>query len=165
MLIRPTEQSAKTIRCIRRLILASITTPLLLSHPASAMRFAAIGFATALHLQESGVGSPLGKLNVSPKVMAGQCITMVSPNYPQTAGDSPAASTVIVRVVIWRSGNVSPMRVISGPSALQDEAMNTVRLWKYKPFARDGELLDVTTDIPVDFDPAKPGGVVTHPTR
>jgi hypothetical protein len=43
--------------------------------------------------------------------------------------------------------------------------MNTVRLWRFKPFARDGEPLDVTTDVRVEFDPAKPGGVVTHPNH
>jgi protein TonB len=90
---------------------------------------------------------------------------MVSPHYPQNAGGLPTASAVIVRVVIWKSGSVSPMRALSGPPSLQDEAMNTVRLWRYKPFARDGEALDVTTDIRVDFDPAKPGGVVTHPNH
>jgi TonB family protein len=102
---------------------------------------------------------------VAPGVMAGHCITKVSPHYPQTAGDSPAASTVIVRVVIWKSGAVSPMRAISGPFALQDEAMNAVRNWQYKPFVRDGEPLDVSTDIEVDFDPGKPGGVVSHPHK
>jgi periplasmic protein TonB len=108
-------------------------------------------------------GAPLGKLNVPAKEMAGRCITMVSPTYPQTASDHRTASTVIVKVVIWKSGNVSPMRVVSGQPSLQAEAMNAVRLWRYKPFVRDGEPLDVTTDIRVDFDPGKPGGIVTHP--
>ena len=152
------------IRYIRSLLLASVVFPLL-PDSASAMGLAAIASARALRLQESAAGAPLGKLNVPPRAMAGNCITMVSPHYPQTTGDSPKATTVIVRVVIWKSGNVTPLRVISGQSSLQDEAMNTVRLWKYKPFARDGELLDVTTDVSVDFDPAKPGGVVTHPIR
>jgi TonB family protein len=152
------------IRCIRTLLLASVVFPLL-PDSASAMGLAAVASVSGLHPQETAAGAPLGKLNVPSKAMAGNCITRVSPHYPQTTGDSPTATTVIVRVVIWKSGNVTPLRAISGPSALQDEAMNTVRLWKYKPLARDGEFIDVTTDIPVDFDPAKPGGVVTHPTR
>jgi TonB family protein len=154
----------KQIRCIRSLLLASVVLHLL-PESASAMRPSAIRSPSELYLQDSGAGAPIGKLNVSPQVMAGRCTTMVSPTYPQVAGDSPGAASVLLRVVIWKSGSVSPLRAISGPAALQDEAMNTVRRWRYKPFARDGEPLDVTTDIRVDFDPAKPGGVVTHPTR
>jgi TonB family protein len=154
----------KAVLCVRRLLLASIVFPLV-SHPASAVRSPMISAAGALYLQESGVGAPLGKLNVSPEVMAGLCITMVSPIYPQTTGGPQTPSTVIVRVVIWKSGNVSPMRVISGPPSLQAEAMNAVRLWRYKPFLRNGEPLDVTTEIPVNFEPGKPGGLVTHPNQ
>ena len=72
---------------------------------------------------------------------------------------------IILREKMCIRDSVSPMRVISGPPSLQAEAMNTVRLWRYKPFARDGEPLDVTTDVRVEFDPAKPGGVVTHPNH
>jgi protein TonB len=153
-----------TALCIRRLLVASIVFPQL-PHAASAVRSPAISSASAPYLQESGAGAPLGKLNVLPEVMAGLCITMVSPIYPPHTGDSPKPSTVILRVVIWKSGNVSPMRVISGPSSLQAEAMNAVRLWRYKPFSRDGEPLDVTTEIRVNFDPGKPGGLVTHPNQ
>ena len=117
------------------------------------------------YLQESGTGAPLGKLIVRPEVMAGLCVTMVSPLYPQTTGEVPKVSTVVVRVVIWKSGNVSPMRVISGQTSLEAEAMNAVRLWHYKPFSRDGEPVDVTTDVRVNFDPGKPGGIVTHPNH
>lgn len=134
-----------------------------LPHPARALQPAAV-IASGLYVQESGVGAPLGKLNVPSKMMAGNCITMVSPNYPQ-GGDSPKRSRVIVRVVIWKSGSVTPMRVISGDPSLEIEAMNTVRLWHYKPFVRDKEPLDVATDLTVDFDPTKPGGLVTHPNR
>jgi TonB family protein len=153
-----------TIECNRRALLASIVLALL-PHPASALRPAAIGSVSVLYMQETGAGAPLGKLNVPPEKMAARCITMVSPNFPRTSDDVPKASTVIVRVVIWKSGNVTPMRVVSGDPALEMEAMNIVRLWRYKPFVRDGEPLDVTTDIQVYFDPAKPGGTVTHLNR
>ncbi len=154
----------KTIRRIPSSLLASVVFALL-PHSASAMGPSAVRSAGALYLQESGAGAPLGKLNVPSKVMDGHCITMVSPNFPQTANGAPKASTVLVRVVIWKSGNVTPMRIVSGDPTLETEAMNAVRLWRYKPYAREGEAVDVTTDIRVDFDPAKPGGVVTHPNR
>jgi TonB family protein len=156
-------RTMKTLRCMRRPLIVSIVLPLL-PQPGNAIRptFTA---GSALYMQESGAGAPLGKLNVPREKMAGRCLTMVSPNYPQTTEDSPKASTVIVRVVVWKSGNVSPMQVVSGQPSLQAEAMNTVRLWRYKPYTRDGEPLDVTTEIRVNFDPTKPGGMVTHPAH
>jgi TonB family protein len=135
----------------------------LLSQQASAMRLTAIHSIGAHYLQESGAGAPLGKLNVPEQLMEGHCITMVSPTYPQGDGVSRQPSTVVVRVVIWKSGSVYPMRVVSGDTSLEAQAMDAVRLWHYKPFLRDGEPMDVSTDIRVDFDPQKPGGVVTHP--
>lgn len=147
----------------RRLLFASILFSLP-SGPVRAMQPAAIRSTGALYLQDGVAGTPLGKLNVTPGQMAARCITMVSPNYPQTTSDSPAAATVVVRVVIWKSGNVSPLRVVSGPPFLEAEAMNVVRLWRYRPFpGATGEPVDVTTELQVNFDPRKPGGTVTHP--
>lgn len=146
---------------ILRLLIAGVA----LSFPfvASAIRPSSISSATALHLQESGTGAPLGKLNVPAETMAKQCTTMVSPSYPQSMIGDSKSYTVVVRVVVWKSGNVSPVRLVSGPPSLQDEAMNAVRLWRYRPYSRDGEPLDVTTDVKVNFVPGKSGGLVTHP--
>ncbi len=135
----------------------------LLAQQVNAMRLAAIHSAGTPYLQESGAGAPLGKLNVPGQVMEGHCTTMVSPAYPQGDEVSRRPSTVVVRVVIWKSGSVYPMRVVSGDTSLEAQAMDAVRLWHFKPFLRDGEPMDVSTDIRVDFDPQKPGGVVTHP--
>jgi outer membrane biosynthesis protein TonB len=146
-------------------LLASMVLSLLLPHQGIAVDTFVLRSAPTLYMQDSAAGAPLGKLNVSPRVMAGHCITMVSPTYPPTAGDSPTPAVVIVRVVIWKTGNATPLRAISGPQGLHDQAMNAVRLWRYKPYARDGEPLDVTTDVQVEFDPAKPGGLVTHPNH
>jgi protein TonB len=150
------------IQYVRRL-LASTLVFAVLPDPTSAMRLAAVSVATGLHLQESGAS--LGKFHVPPEKMAGQCVTMVSPNYPQAAGDLQTESTVAVQVVISRSGRVSPMRVISGSPALDAEAMNAVRLWRYKPFIRDDEPVDVTTEIQVSFKPGQPGGIISHPNK
>ena len=131
-----------------RLILPTLVCVLLLP-PARAMQIEAAS----------------GRINVPARVMAGNCITMVSPTYPQGAGDLRENSFVIVHVAISRSGTVFPMRVVSGPSRLQTEAMDAVRQWRYKPFLREGEPLDVTTDVRVEFIPGKPGGMVSHPNH
>jgi TonB family protein len=142
----------------RGLVIAS-TVFCVLASQARAMPRAAIHS----YLQESGAGAPVGKLSVAPEVMEGHCITKVSPVYPQTDGTPRNRATVVVRVVIWKSGSVSPVRVVSGDSALEAQATNAVRLWRYKPFVRDGEAMDVTTDISVDFDPQTQGGLISHP--
>jgi periplasmic protein TonB len=101
------------------------------------------------------------KLMVAPDVMAGHCITMVS---PQNAG-AEVLSAVVVRVMVSASGKVVPVRVVSGSPALEAEAMNAVRLWQYRPFVRDGAPVDVLTDVRVIFEPGKPGGMVSHPNH
>ena len=88
---------------------------------------------------------------------------MVSPNYPQLTAQHQQAGVVVVQADISRSGRVSPVRAVSGPPALQAEAMNAVRLWRYKPYLRDGAAVEVTTEIVVTFTPGTTGGLITHP--
>ncbi len=102
----------------------------------------------------------MARMEVSAKVMEANCITMVSPMAP---ADLLQASFVVLRVVISKTGNVFPISAVSGPSSLQAEAMNAVRLWRYKPFVRDDETLNVTTEVRVFFTPGTPGGMVSHP--
>jgi TonB family protein len=120
------------------------------------------GFSPALLAQDGGGSDILGKLRVPPEKMA--CTTKVSPRFPQVAAAERAPATVVVRVLVSTSGNVTPLRAVSGQPVFQAEAMNAVRLWHFKPFFRDGEAIDVTTEVQVDFVPGRPAGMVTHPT-
>ena len=144
-------------RCQRGLLIAGTALCVLASQAR------ALPPAIRAYLQESGAGAPVGKLIVAPEVMEGHCITKVSPIYPQIDGALRQRATVVVRAVIWKSGSVSPVRIVSGDSSLEAQATNAVRLWRYKPFVRDGEAMDVTTDISVDFDPQTQGGMISHP--
>jgi TonB family protein len=92
------------------------------------------------------------------------CTTKVSQRFQQIAAAERVPATVVVRVLVSTSGNVTPLRAVSGQPAFQAEAMNAVRLWHYKPYFReDGEAIEVTTDATVDFVPGRPAGMVTHP--
>jgi len=96
--------------------------------------------------------------------MAGLCTKMVSPNYPP--GFSAERSAVIVlRVTIQKTGNVVPISAVSGPHELEPAAMAAVRLWRYKPYVKNGEAVEVVTEIPVEFSPGRPGGMITHPAK
>ena len=127
--------------------------------------FIPFSFAGTLLPQGSEAGAPIGRLIVPGAKMAGQCLTMVSPNYPPTVGQKQKSETVILKVVVSKSGTVAPMHMISGPNALENEAMNTVRHWVYKPYTQDGDPIDVTTEVAVDFVPGRRGGLVTHPNH
>lgn len=137
------------------------------SRRARIARFLAPALAFALGVSScalaQGSSDSLGRLKVPPQVMAGQCLTMVSPHYPQLAIKDQKPAVIIVQVEISRLGHVWPVRVLSGPPSLETEAMNAVRLWRYRPYMHDGTAVDVTTEIPVTFTPGKTGGIVTHP--
>ncbi len=117
--------------------------------------------------QASSPGAAQGRLFVPGSVMDSRCTTRVSPRYP--SGTTNQQATVTLRVVVGRSGSVSPMYRVSGPGELEAEAMNAVRLWKCTPYIRgsdsDAVPMDVQTDLPVSFVPGRPAGMVTHPAR
>lgn len=120
----------------------------------------------SLLLLQSGGGEAGGKLFVPGPTMAGQCTTMVTPRYPIGAlAGKPEPALLVLRVRISRTGNLSPLYVVSGPTAFENEAMNAVRTWKYRPYLRDGEPVDVVSDVSVTFTPGKAAGIVTHPNR
>lgn len=128
------------------------------------LSFAAIACLTAITpsgAQQGDAGAGR-RLFVPGSVMAGYCTTMVSPNYPPGAR-GPAVVTL--RATIRKSGTVSPISIVSGPHELESAAMDAVRLWRYKPYLKDDQPVDVTTEIQVDFYPGRLGGVITHPTK
>src|ERR1700738_1094727 len=108
--------------------------------------------------QESSGSDVLGKLRVDPEKMT--CTTKVSPRFPLVAAAERVPATVVVRVLVSPSGNVTPLRAVSGQPAFRAKAMNAVRLWHFKPYFRDGEAIEVTTDAKVDFVPGRPAGMV-----
>jgi len=127
-----------------------------------ALSLAALAAAAApLRAQQQASPSSGGKLFLPEETIMGYCTTMVSPLYP--AGATQNEGTVVLRVSISRSGVVTPLRIVSGPRVLEFVAMNAARLWKFNPYIRDEEPIDVVTELHIPFVPGRPGGIVTHP--
>jgi protein TonB len=115
-------------------------------------------------LQDGAASPPAGRRVVPERAMASSCLTMVSPRFPLQA-QARGAQVVVLQVVVRHTGAVNPIHIVSGDSSLEAEAMDAVRLWRFRPYMADGQPIDVMTNVRVDFIPGKQGGLVSHPGR
>jgi TonB family protein len=84
-------------------------------------------------------------------VMAARLVTKVAPVYPALARQARIQGTVILRVVINKSGDVENMQLVSGHPMLAPAAVEAVKQWKYSPYLLNGEPVEVETDVSVNF--------------
>jgi periplasmic protein TonB len=89
-------------------------------------------------------------------------LTMVSPHFP-VQKQAQGGQVVVLQVVVRHTGAVNPIHIVSGNPSLESEAMDAVRLWRYRPYVEDGQPIDVMTNVKVDFVPGKQAGMVSHP--
>jgi protein TonB len=75
-----------------------------------------------------------GGLIVQPKL-----ISSVPPVYPALAKQAGVEGDVEIQAEIGISGNVTSMKVLSGPSLLRAAAMDALRKWRYLPAKLDGK--------------------------
>jgi len=92
-----------------------------------------------------------------------QMIQKVAPIYPPLARQARIQGTVVLRIIINKSGEVRDVSVISGHPMLAPAAVDAVRQWRYQPYEVDGQSVEVETDIQVNFKLAEnppPAGTV-----
>jgi protein TonB len=61
------------------------------------------------------------------------------------------SGTVVLQGIIAKDGHIKNLKVVSGPSLLQDAALDAVRQWMYRPYLLNGEPVEVETTINVVF--------------
>jgi TonB family protein len=88
---------------------------------------------------------------VASGVMAGYRIAGDPPQYPEPAKMSRTEGTVVLRATISKEGRIKDLSVLSGPSMLQQAAMDAVKTWRYKPYLLEGDPVEVETQINVVF--------------
>jgi protein TonB len=94
---------------------------------------------------------PKGPVHVSSGVAAGQLLAPIHPVYPAIAIAARIQGTVIVEAVITKDGFIQKLRVVSGPSMLQQAAMDAIVRARYRPFLLNGDPVEVETTINVIF--------------
>jgi len=96
--------------------------------------------------QEPPLHPPLGGM-----VQEARLIQSMPPAYPPLAKSSRVSGDVLLDALIDVKGNVTDVKVISGPVLLQQAAMETVRHWKYEPARLDGQAVAMHLTVTVRF--------------
>jgi protein TonB len=124
-----------------------------------------LAFADAQPIASGTLGSSLGMANSQPAapavpsapvavggdVKAAKLITSVSPAYPPLAKTQHISGDVKVDALIDERGRVTTMKVIAGPTLLQQAAMEALKLWKYQPATLDGKPVPMHLTVTLQF--------------
>jgi len=101
------------------------------------------------HPCAADVDSP--KVHDVKEVSGGGLIHKVAPKYPRSARKAHIEGTVVLCAVIQKNGVIRDLRAISGPPELVPAAMEAVKKWRYRPYVFQGQTIEVSTDIRVNF--------------
>jgi periplasmic protein TonB len=85
------------------------------------------------------------------RMMEGNLIHRVEPNYPSIAKQARIQGSVLLRATIGRDGSIENLHLLSGHSMLAQAAMEAVRQWRYRPYFLNGEPVEVETQVTVNF--------------
>jgi TonB family protein len=107
---------------------------------------------------QAPTGENSAKIRISADVAAEMLEDNAPPVYPPIAKAARVEGTVVLEATISISGAVVGIRVISGPSMLQQAALDAVKTWHYQPYLLNGEPVEVVTTVNVTFALAGPAG-------
>ena len=88
----------------------------------------------------------------------------VNPTYPAEMSKKQVEGTVIVRVVVDKSGTVTNAKALSGPPELFQASVEAAKQWQFEP----PERAPITTDLEMKYElgpkPCPPGKKGSRPT-
>ena len=104
---------------------------------------------TSIRLKEAGIEPVrLGRAVTPPTI-----ITRVEPVYSAEAREARYQGTVVLEIVIKKDGTPEILRVVRGLGfGLDENAIEALKAWRFKPGMRNGELVDVMLNVEVNFN-------------
>jgi protein TonB len=94
---------------------------------------------------------PIAPLPVGGDVKQARLLKSVPPVYPSAARTQHLSGVVKIDALIDATGNVSTVKVISGPGLLHQAALEAVKQWKYEPAELDGKPTPVHLTVTLQF--------------
>jgi TonB family protein len=102
------------------------------------------------HAQQSDVQPPQ-QLLVPQSVMQENLIRKVAPEYPEEVRAKQIQGQVIVSIAVDKKGDVTEAKVVDGNPLLGAAAVKAIEQWKFRPYLLNGEAVDVSSSITVNF--------------
>jgi general secretion pathway protein A len=97
------------------------------------------------------VRGPDGRFSFEGQVKQPELLYRIPPEYPPAAKLMAIEGDVVVDCVIEKSGNVSDMKIVSGPQMLRQAALDALSSWKYKPSEFAGQPIAVKMQVTIGF--------------
>jgi protein TonB len=95
--------------------------------------------------------APSAPLRVGVGVQAAKLIFGPKPGYPALAKAARVQGVVRLLAIISREGVIENLQLVGGPPLLVQAALAAVRQWRYQATLLNGEPVEVTTEIDVNF--------------
>ena len=106
---------------------------------------------TGLAVSNNQPSAPAAPLPVGGDVKQAKLISSVPPVYPMLAKNQHVSGNVMVDALIDANGRVTTMKIVSGPTQLQQAAMDALKQWKYQPATLDGKPVAMHLTVTVQF--------------
>lgn len=106
--------------------------------------------AVALPPPETEPQGPV-RIHVGGALKPPRLLSSVLPIYPTMARDTGIEGDVVIDTTIDTAGNVTGMKVISGPPMLRQAALDALRRWKYEPSKLNGQAVPVQLTVTIKF--------------
>jgi protein TonB len=84
-------------------------------------------------------------------MLQGSLVRRVEPVYPPLARTARIQGQVVLAAVISKVGTIEQLQVLSGHPMLVNAAKEAVTQWRYRPYVLNGEVIEVETQITVNF--------------
>jgi len=106
---------------------------------------------TGLAVSNNQPSAPAAPLPVGGDVKQAKLISSVPPVYPTLAKNQHVSGSVTVDALIDANGRVTTMKVVSGPTLLQQAATDALKQWKYQPASLDGKPVPMHLTVTIQF--------------
>jgi TonB family protein len=91
------------------------------------------------------------QMQVPADAMEQRVVYRAIPEYPELARRAGVQGTVVLDTVVSAKGAVTQTKLVSGPEALSQAAMDAVRWWRYEPYLINGQPAAVETTVALNF--------------